>query len=341
MSSKKESGSLKKAEVSPASGPQPKASNAMGRITPKTSPPPSKKAPTNPNAKEYVDELLDWGESLTSPEQVKDQWGQLQQAKTAALKAGDYLGATAAKDGLAVLQDKAKQMGMTGKDLPGVEDQLLGILDALGGGGRKGGQKRPAANKPESQKPANTAPAQNTPPANGKPDKQGGQTPGKARNANGKCGEWQARRDLEDQGYEVTSVQNKSGHGIDVVGRHPQTGDVRVLEVKTTVTDVAPPLTGAGKEMGGADFVRDRLEKASSGLGHYKNQPEVEAAAKKVQKWLKEAKQRNANVDYKKHDVFVEDPDKGCMKRKDANGNEVPSKSTDWVAKPKVPRTKK
>lgn len=334
MSSKKESGSLKKAEVSPAVGPQPKASNAMGRITPKTSPPPSKKAPTNPKDKGYQDELLDWGESLTSPDQIKDQWGQLQQAKTAAQKAGDSLGATAAKDALMVLQDKAKQMGMSGKDLPGVAEPLLDILGALGGGGRKGGQKRPAASKTETKKPANTAPAQNTPPENGKPDKQGGQTPGKARNVNGNCGESLARKDLEDEGYEVTSVQNKSGHGIDVVGRHPQTGDVRVLEVKTTVTDTAPPLTGAGKEMGGEKFVEDRLSKAAKGLGHYKNQPEVEAAAKKVQKWLKEAKQRNAKVEYKKHDVFVDDPEKGCIKRK-------ASQSSNWEQKPKQPRAKK
>ena len=230
-------------------------------------------------------------------------------------------------------------MGMSGSDLPGVEEPLLEILGALGGiggrgrGGLKGGKLPPTAAKTKTEKPAKTAPEQNTSSENGKAEK-GGYTPGKGRNANGKCGEWQARRDLEEQGYEVTSVQNKSGHGIDVVGRNPKTGDVRVLEVKTTQTDVAPPLTGAGKEMGGEKFVESRLEQALNAKGHWQNQPEVMAEAKKVQKWLKEAKQRNAKVDYKKHDVFVEDPDEGCIKRKD-------SKSTPWEAKPKKPRIKK
>ena len=154
---------------------------------------------------------------------------------------------------------------------------------------------------------------------------QGGYTPGKGRNANGKCGEWQARRDLEDQGYDVISVQNKSGHGIDVAGRNPKTGEVRVLEVKTTQTDVAPPLTGAGKSMGGERFTESRLGQALGEKGHWQNQPEVKANTEKLGEWLKDAKRRGANVNYEKYDVFVDDPDKGCIKRKD-------SKSSPWEA---------
>ena len=51
----------------------------------------------------------------------------------------------------------------------------------------------------------------------------------------GKCGEWLAKMDMIRGGFdEVVSVQNNSGHGVDLIGRNSKTGEVKVWEVKTT-----------------------------------------------------------------------------------------------------------
>ncbi|RYH54387.1 MAG: hypothetical protein EON54_13030 [Alcaligenaceae bacterium] len=321
-----------KAQIQPAKGSPPKNQNTTGRIVNKTQPQPLK-APTNPRAANYADELNDYLGSVKTPQQVKTQWGELQQAQKAAQAAGDLRGATAAKDALAGLQQKAAGMGMSVKDLPNVglpPEQLM----TLGSAWEMGGDA--------FAKMATKRAAQYIGKIQAARSKEGGYTPGKGRNANGKCGEWQARRDLESEGFDVIDVQNKSGHGIDVVGRNPKTGDVRVLEVKTTQTDVAPPLTGAGKSMGGLEFTRDRLEKALEGKGHWQNQPELKANAEKLDEWLKDAKRRGAKVTPEKYDVYVEDPDKGCIKRKDSKSSpwEAPSKKSEGKVTPK-PRGRK
>jgi Holliday junction resolvase-like predicted endonuclease len=49
----------------------------------------------------------------------------------------------------------------------------------------------------------------------------------------GDAAEAKAREDLKKQGFtDVAKVENKSGNGIDIVGRNPQTGEVKVVEVK-------------------------------------------------------------------------------------------------------------
>ena len=66
--------------------------------------------------------------------------------------------------------------------------------------------------------------------------------------------------------------------------------------------------------------------RAANGEGHYKNSPEAIANGAKGQDWLREAKQQGKTVDYKKHDVFIEDPEKGCIRKKK-------SVSTPWIKK--------
>jgi hypothetical protein len=323
----------KKAQVQPAKGSPPQSQNTTGRIVNKTKPQAQKKAPSNPNAGNYADEFHDYLDSVKTPEQVKSQWGEVQKAKAAAEAAGDGPGTMAAKNALAGLQEKANGLGMSVKDLPnaGLSAQEAMTLAALAPDEPLAKGATAQAGKFIAQKQAQAAKS-----------KGGGYTPGKGRNANGKCGEWQARRDLEDQGYEVIDVQNKSGHGIDVVGRDPKTGHVRVLEVKSTQTDVAPPLTGAGKKLGGEEFTRNRTEKALDGKGHWQNQPAVMANAQKLKDWLTEAKERGAKVNYEKYDVFVDDPDRGCIQRKGSKSSpwEAPANKPDGKAPPK-PRGKK
>ena len=339
----------KKAQVQPAKGSPPQSQNTTGRIVNKTKPAP-KGAPTNRRAANYDDEFHEYLDSVKTPEQVKQQWGEVQKAKAAAEAAGDRAGAVAANDALAGLQQKANGMGMSVKDLPNVgpsPQQAMAAGAAWESASDAFGKvlttravkfitdvlaKRQAEAQAKAQTEAQAkaqaeaqAKAQAETQARAAKSTSGGYTPGKGRNANGKCGEWQARRDLESQGYEVIDVQNKSGHGIDVVGRDPKTGNVRVLEVKTTQTDVAPPLTGAGKKWGGEKFTNERMNQALGAQGHWQNQPEVLANAKKLKDWLKDAQRRGAKVNYEKYDVFVEDPDKGCIKRKD-------SKSSPWEA---------
>lgn len=174
------------------------------------------------------------------------------------------------------------------------------------------------------------APAKAEPKAEPKPKeepKPDTQVKNKRTAEKGKCGEWLAKNDLRDQGFdEILEVQNKSGHGVDVIGRNSQTGEVKVLEVKTTETDRAPPLSKDQREMGGERYTKDRLGKAAGGVGHYKNSPEAIANGRKAQGWLKKAADLGAKVTHEKYDVFIEDPDLGCIKKK--------AKGSPWL-KPK------
>lgn len=108
----------KKAQVKPAKGSAPKSQNTTGRIVNKTQPQTERQAPSNPNASNYNDELHDYLDSVKTPEQVKQQWGELQKARAAAEGAGDRLGIEAAKAASAGLQQKANGLGMSVNDLP-------------------------------------------------------------------------------------------------------------------------------------------------------------------------------------------------------------------------------
>ncbi|WP_280290612.1 hypothetical protein [Pseudomonas sp. BN417] len=139
----------------------------------------------------------------------------------------------------------------------------------------------------------------------------------------GDCGEWLSKMDMFDQGFdEVVAVQNNSGHGVDLIGRNSKTGEVKVWEVKTTDGPTAGKLSKAQRDMGGADFTKDRLSRAVNGDGNYRKLPNVRANAMKATQWIKGAGQ---NVTYEKRDVFIDDIDKGCMKHPTRK-----SKSKSW-----------
>ncbi len=145
----------------------------------------------------------------------------------------------------------------------------------------------------------------------------------------GKCGEWLAKMDMIRGGFdEVVSVQNNSGHGVDLIGRNSKTGKVKVWEVKTTDGAKAPGLSEAQASLGGKDFTDDRLRRASSGAGNYGKVPAAMENAEKAQDWLKSAKKKGSLVSYKKREVFVDDLEKGCAKHPNRQ-----SRSKEWNAK--------
>ena len=142
----------------------------------------------------------------------------------------------------------------------------------------------------------------------------------------GKCGEWLASMDMINAGFdEVISVENNSGHGVDLIGRNSKTGEVIVWEVKTTDGEVPGRLSNAQKGLGGEGFTNDRLAKAARGSGNYGKVPSAMRNARKAQGWLQEAINNKRPPTYEKYDVFVDDLEKGCGKHPDR-----PSKASDW-----------
>ncbi|WP_088278618.1 hypothetical protein [Ideonella sp. A 288] len=157
----------------------------------------------------------------------------------------------------------------------------------------------------------------------------GGKIKGKKSVEKGKCGEFLARMDMAQDGFdEIVSVQNNSGHGVDLIGRNSKTGEVKVWEVKTTETAKAPPLSKDQATLGGEKFTNNRLDRAARGQGNYGKVPEAIDNAEKTIEWIKRAKNRNAPVLYEKREVFVDDLDKGCVKHPSR-----PSHSKPWSAK--------
>ena len=148
----------------------------------------------------------------------------------------------------------------------------------------------------------------------------------------GKCGEKLARQDMEADGFEVVEVQNKSGHGIDLIGRDKD-GNVKVWEVKTTEGTKAPELKG-DQRLGGEKFTKDRLERATEGKGNYDKVPKAKKNAEKVNDWIDKAKRRKKKVAYEKREVFIDDTIEGCAKHPGRD-----SKSKPWEAvKPRKPK---
>jgi len=95
----------------------------------------------------------------------------------------------------------------------------------------------------------------------------------------GRRGERIARNYLEKRGYKILgSVQNRSGHGLDIVVRNAR-GIVRVVEVKTTQGLVAPALSKA-QARGAGYFGDSRLQQAVLGKGPWGATHDPNMAAK-------------------------------------------------------------
>ena len=160
-----------------------------------------------------------------------------------------------------------------------------------------------------------------------KDEESGGNVqPRKNSREKGKCGEWLASIDMINEGFdEIISVENNSGHGVDLIGRNSRTGEVKVWEVKTTDGTVPGRLSNAQKVLGGEGFTNDRLAKAARGSGNYGKVPTAMRNARKAQSWLQEARKKRLPPTYEKYDVFVDDLEKGCGKHPSRTSN-----ATTW-----------
>ncbi len=144
--------------------------------------------------------------------------------------------------------------------------------------------------------------------------------------AKGEIGEAEAIKKLKEDGFtEVVQIQNNSGHGIDVIARNPETGNVKCVEVKANTSQLSE-----AQRKGGEEFVKDRLDRATSGEGHYKippNSEQMKLDAEKAKDWISDAE----NVDYEVHRVKVDN----------TTGAPGQPEVTKWDPKPKKPKPKK
>ncbi|MBN8614635.1 MAG: hypothetical protein J0L92_28810 [Deltaproteobacteria bacterium] len=89
----------------------------------------------------------------------------------------------------------------------------------------------------------------------------------------GDFGERIARRYAEGLNHTIVgSLQNSSGHGIDLITRD-SSGTLHFWEVKVNTARLSPD------QRSGAAFIRDRLEQARDGLGHWAHTPNPRASA--------------------------------------------------------------
>lgn len=117
----------------------------------------------------------------------------------------------------------------------------------------------------------------------------------------GDIGEEAVIAKLREQGYtEILQIQNNSGHGVDVIGRNPETGDVKCIEVKANSSQLSPD-----QAKGGEWYVNDRLNRAATGARGYGVPPNPEnlpTDAVQAQRWIEDAPQ----VDYEVQRVTVD-----------------------------------
>lgn len=93
---------------------------------------------------------------------------------------------------------------------------------------------------------------------------------------------------LRNQGYtQIRVVQNRSGHGVDIIAYNPKKNIVMCVEVKAN----SSPLSKAQLK-GGYWFVRNRLSKATKGKGHWKippNKKKLKTDAEDAKEWIRSA----------------------------------------------------
>jgi len=307
------------AQVKPASDPTPAGANTCGKVCPQTSP--------NPNSNQK--------KARTKAERDAE-IAKYEQERRDALARGDKKAAQEADLKAAQVMDEPKTLGDIGQEAGGILGTVFGARMGKGKG-RTNPRNTTASPAPAPASKPTATPA--PPPANATPStangNDGGFSLGRSRNEKGKCGEWLAKQDLHNEGYtDIIEVQNKSGHGVDVMGRNAN-GDIKVYEVKTTSGNTAPPLSRDQKEMGGQRYTDSRLGRAAGAKGHYKNSPAAIANGLKARDWLKDAGTKGKTPAYKKYEMFIEDPKEGCIKKK---AQEKPWDKPTSSSKPAAPK---
>ncbi len=168
------------------------------------------------------------------------------------------------------------------------------------------------------KKPKNIRPKTNSPKTKITVEAPDGSANFKKLNKNevGAVGEKEAVKYLEKRGHtDIKPIQNKSGHGIDLVSKNRK-GVRQINEVKATTTDKPGRLSKPQSDP--QNFTTSRLEKAKEGKGHWKKKNVAENTQNDAREILKEI-QSGADVKFKKIDVYLEKD--GTLKK---------IKETDW-----------
>lgn len=134
----------------------------------------------------------------------------------------------------------------------------------------------------------------------------------------GNIGETSVKDTLVNSGNysDVVSIQNNSGHGVDILAKNAQTGEWEAFEVKTTSTSKAPGLS-ADQRLGADFYTQDRLGRAASGSGPYSTLSAADRA--RAQQILAEVQGQGGIKTAHKYEVFI-----------DANGNVTKVNSRPW-----------
>jgi len=111
---------------------------------------------------------------------------------------------------------------------------------------------------------------------------------------------------------EVVQIQDKSGHGVDILAKNKYTGEWSAYEIKTTKTNRNPSLSPAQRSIGANKYTQDRLNRAGTGSGHYQSFPASKKAdARRIlgeiraQGGIKKGTQINVFVDANRNVIKV------------------------------------
>lgn len=102
----------------------------------------------------------------------------------------------------------------------------------------------------------------------------------------GKIAERQAAKDLADRGFkDQKTIQNLQGNGVDIIARDPSTGEIMFGEVKANTARLSP----VQADLGGPEYVRDRLTRTISGDAEWASAtPSQKRDAAEALEWLKQ-----------------------------------------------------
>lgn len=99
-------------------------------------------------------------------------------------------------------------------------------------------------------------------------------------------------------------IKNANGHGVDIIAHNPSTGEVKVVEVKTTRFGRYPSLS-ADQSQGGELYTNSRLKAALKS-------PATRADALAAQEWL----ENSTSTNYEVQQVLLHQGDGGVVTAK-------------------------
>ncbi|MUZ74915.1 hypothetical protein GOZ90_19690 [Agrobacterium vitis] len=115
----------------------------------------------------------------------------------------------------------------------------------------------------------------------------------KSNGQKGKLAEAKARQRLANEGYgDIRELRNNSDNGIDLVGRNPETGAVKIVEVKANSASLND-LQSAG----GPTYTDLQVNRALNGKGNWQSMPNgMDDTAYEISDWLEGASSKDYEI---------------------------------------------